>query len=251
MLRSLDSTRSAVSSPATALLIAAFGYTLMVPQLAQSHAEPVKNAAPYEATPLPLAAVRVTGGPLKLAQDLNAKYLLELEPDRMLAGYRVRAGLEPKAEGYGGWDDVRGRQLTGHIAGHYLSAVSLMYAATGNDEFKRRADYIVSELKEVQDKHGDGYLGALLGTRPGSPRREGEPREEDLADGRELFDQLSKGEIRSGGFDLNGMWSPWYTLHKTYAGLRDAYRFTGNKTALELEVRFSEWAERVLAPLSD
>ena len=49
----------------------------------------------------------------------------------MLAFYRKRAGLPPKAEGYGGWD-ADGRQLTGHIAGHYLSAVSLMYAATGD-----------------------------------------------------------------------------------------------------------------------
>ncbi|NIO11263.1 MAG: hypothetical protein GTO40_25915, partial [Deltaproteobacteria bacterium] len=43
-----------------------------------------------------------------------------MEPDRMLAGYLIRAGLKPKAEGYGGWDSVESRQLTGHIAGHYL-----------------------------------------------------------------------------------------------------------------------------------
>jgi uncharacterized protein len=47
------------------------------------------------------------------------------------------------------------------------------------------------------------------------------------------------------------MWSPWYTLHKTYAGLRDAYRYTGNKTALEVEIKFAAWAEKVLAPLRD
>jgi DUF1680 family protein len=214
-------------------------------------AEPIENAVPLKASPVPLSAVRLTGGPLQHAQELDAKYLLELEPDRMMAGYRVRAGLEPKAEGYGGWDDVDGRQLTGHIAGHYLSAVSLMYAATGNEEFKERAAYIVREMKEVQDKNGDGYLGALLGTRPGRGRRDGPPQESDLADGRELFALLAQGEIRSGGFDLNGMWSPWYTLHKTYAGLRDAYRYTGDETALELEVKFAEWAERILEPLSD
>ena len=83
------------------------------------------------------------------------------EPDRMLAFYRVRAGLEPKAGPYGGWDGD-GRNLTGHIAGHYLSAVSLMWAATGDARFKQRADYIVDELKIVQDKHGDGFAGALL-----------------------------------------------------------------------------------------
>ena len=188
-----------------------------------------------QARPLPLSKVRLMGGPLKRAQDVTTEYLLQLEPDRMLAGYRIRAGLEPKAEGYGGWDAVDSRQLTGHIAGHYLSAISLMYAATGNEEFRRRADYIVAEFKEVQDKRGDGYLGAIV-------NRDG-------IDGRKLFERLSQGEIKSGGFDLNGLWSPWYTLHKTYAGLRDAFRFTGNTTALELEIKFAEWAERILAPL--
>jgi len=188
-----------------------------------------------KARPLPLSKVRLIGGPLKRAQDVTAEYLLQLEPDRMLAGYRIRAGLEPKAEGYGGWDAVDSRQLTGHIAGHYLSAISLMYAATGNQEFKRRADYIVNEFKEIQDKRGDGYLGAIV-------NRDG-------IDGHELFESLSRGEIKSSGFDLNGLWSPWYTLHKTFAGLRDAFRFTDNKTSLEVEIKFAQWAERILAPL--
>jgi DUF1680 family protein len=171
-----------------------------------------------QARPIPLSKVRLLGGPLKRAQDVTAEYLLQLEPDRMLAGYRIRAGLEPKPEGYGGWEAVDSRPLTGHTAGHYLSAVSLMYAATSNEEFKSRADYIVTEFAEVQDARGDGYLGAIV-------NRDG-------IDGRELFERLSWGEIKSSGFDLNGLWSPWYTLHKTYAGLRDAFRFTGNKKAL-------------------
>jgi len=173
----------------------------------------------------------VLGGPLKRAQDITAKYLLELEPDRMLAYYRIRAGLPQKAEPYAGWDGG-GRNLTGHIAGHYLSAVSLMYLATGDARFKQRADHVVRELEIVQDKHGDGYLSALEG-------------------GREAFAALSKGDIRSAAFDLNGLWSPWYTLHKTFAGLRDAYRHAGNQTALSVETKFATWAEGVLAPLDD
>jgi len=184
-----------------------------------------------KARPLPLEKVRLTGGPLYRAQYLTAQYLLQLEPDRMLAYYRERAGLPPKAQPYGGWDGP-GRNLTGHIAGHYLSAVSLMYAATGDSRFKERADYIVKELKEVQDKHGDGYLSALEG-------------------GRQCFEALAWGEIRSASFDLNGQWSPWYTLHKTFAGLRDAYRLTGNKTALEVEIKFAAWAEKILSRLND
>jgi hypothetical protein len=184
-----------------------------------------------QANPLPTKDVRLLGGPLKHAQDLDAEYLLALEPDRMLAFYRERAGLEPKAEPYGGWDGG-GRNLTGHIGGHYLSGVSLMWAATGDVRFKERADYIVAELEEVQDAHGDGYLVALEG-------------------GRRCFDELARGEIRSAAFDLNGEWSPWYTLHKTYAGLRDAYRHTGNRTALDVEIAFAGWAEKVLSGLDD
>jgi uncharacterized protein len=214
-------------------LAAFFGVAVVLAAAAarQSRLEPIAPAVPDVARPLPLTAVRLTGGPLKRAQDLDAAYLLSLEPDRMLAFYRQRAGLEPKAQPYPGWDGD-GRNLTGHIAGHHLSAVSLMWAATGDPRFKERADYIVSELKAVQDKNGDGYLSAL-------------------ARGREAFGELSKGVIRSASFDLNGLWSPWYTLHKTFAGLRDAYRHTGNRTALDVEVKFAQWAEGVLAPLNE
>ena len=192
------------------------------------------KAAPtisFVAPPLPLTAVRLTGGPLKRAQERDAQYLLDLDPDRMLSFYRTRAGLPKKAEPYGGWDG-EGRQLTGHITGHHLSAVSYMYAATGDTRFKQRADYIVGELKVVQDAHKSGYLGAIMG-------------------GEEAFNELARGNIRSAPFDLNGLWSPWYTLHKTFAGLRDAYRHTGNRTALDVEVRFAEWAESILSKLDD
>ena len=150
--------------------------------------------------------------------------------------------MPPKAkEGYGGWDGD-GRQLTGHIAGHYLSAVSYMYAATGDPRFKQRADYIVAELKEIQDKQGDGYLGALLA---------GDNRNRTaLVDGKKRFEDLGRGIIQSGGFDLNGMWSPWYVEHKIFAGLRDAYRLTGNRNALEVEIKFAAWADGILSRLT-
>lgn len=194
-------------------------------------ARQIEAAVPDVARPLPLTAVRLTGGPLKRAQDLDAAYLLGLNPDQMMAFYRKRAGLPPKAEGLTGWD-ADGRQLTGHIAGHHLSAVSLMYAATGEPRFKQRADYIVSEMKVCQDANGDGFAGALDGVK-------------------DAFAKASRGEIKTGNFDLNGLWSPWYTLHKTFAGLRDAYRHTGNQTALDVRVKFGGWAEKYLAPMDD
>jgi DUF1680 family protein len=186
--------------------------------------------------PLPLNHVRLTGGPLKIAQEADGKYLLELQPDRMLAFLRQHAGLKPKAEGYGGWDGPK-RNLTGHIAGHYLSAVSLMWAATGDPRFKQRADYIVDQLKEIQDAQGDGYIGAL---------EDGQG-----VDGKQRFSDLSNGVINSGGFDLNGLWSPWYVEHKLFAGLRDAYRYTDNPAALQVEIKFAGWVEKILSRLSD
>lgn len=221
------------------LLLFVPAFFLLLPSHIFAQAQNAAHASEdkiLKAHPLPLSDVRLLGGPLKNAQDLDAKYLLELEPDRMLAYLRQRAGLQPKAKGYGGWDGA-GRQLTGHIAGHYLSAVSLMYAATGDARFKDRADYIVSQLKEVQDAQGDGYIGALI---------DGQG-----VDGKIRFQDLSKGIIRSGGFDLNGLWSPWYVEHKIFAGLRDAYRYTGNRAALEVEIKLAAWAEAILAPLND
>jgi hypothetical protein len=116
------------------------------------------SSAPREvARPLPLAAVRLTDAPLKQAQDLDAAYPLSLELDRLLAGYWLRAGLEPRAKGYGGSDSVEGKQLAGHITGHYLSVVSLMCAATGDGRFKERADQLALRFKEVQDKPGTSF----------------------------------------------------------------------------------------------
>ena len=149
----------------------------------------------------------------------------------MMAYYRVRAGLPQKAEPYAGWDGG-GRNLTGHIAGHHLSAVSLMYLATGDERFKQRA-----RLSRARDEGSAGQA-----------RRRLSQRAREWARG---VRAVSKGEIRSGAFDLNGLWSPWYTLHKTFAGLRDAYRHTGNSTALDVETKYAAWAEGVLAPLTD
>lgn len=205
------------------------GMFLALAMLATAPARPARPVIADAARPLPLSEVRLTGGPLKAAQDLDAAYLLRLEPDRLLANFRARAGLAPRAQPYGGWDGD-GKSLSGHILGHYLSAIGFMGLATGDPRFKARTDHILRELRAVQDRNGDGYLGAL-------------------EQGRERFAEVARGDIRSTGFDLNGLWSPWYVQHKIFAGLRDAYRCTGNPLALDLEVRFAAWAERTLSAL--
>src|SRR5689334_12584360 len=111
------------------------------------------NAAPALAT-FPLTDVRLLDGPFLAAQKRDEDYLLKLEADRMLHNFRVNAGLQPKADVYGGWESVRtwaDIRCHGHTLGHYLTAASLMYGSTGNVELKQRIDYILGELKDCQD----------------------------------------------------------------------------------------------------
>ncbi len=181
------------------------------------------------ARPFDLADVRLTGGPFAEAQRVHAEYLKRLEPDRLLSRFRERAGLQPKAPGYGGWEAMG---VSGHSLGHYLTAISAMGRATGDPEFRRRVSYIVDELEACQKARGTGYVAAI-------------PDEE------RLWNEIRRGEIRSQGFDLNGVWVPWYTLHKLFAGLLDAHRLMGNRKALDIARRLGDWAIDVTKNLND
>ena len=190
------------------------------------------------AQPLPLAAVRLRPSACATAVEVNRAYLLRLNPDRLLHTFRRYAGLEPKAPVYGGWESDT---IAGHTLGHYMSALTLMHAQTGDAECRRRADYIVDELALVQAKRATGYVGAL-----GRKRKDGT-----IVDGEEIFPELMRGEIHSGGFDLNGSWSPLYTVHKIFAGLLDIHAGWGNPKALEVLVGLAGYFERVFAALDE
>ncbi len=46
-----------------------------------------------------------------------------------------------------------------------------------------------------------------------------------------------------------GIWAPYYTLHKILAGLQDAYNLTGNKQALDVASKMGDWAHSRLSKL--
>ena len=117
-----------------------------------------QEGTPKAVIPFSLTDVKLLDGPFKHATELNINSLLNYDPDRLLARFRIEAGLNPKAEAYGGWE---AESLAGHSLGHHLSACALMYQSTGNELFKERANYIVNELAEVQQANGDGYMGAF------------------------------------------------------------------------------------------
>jgi DUF1680 family protein len=183
----------------------------------------------FQAYPFELAAVRLLPGPFRLAQQLDANYLLLLEADRLLSGFRKEAGLQPKAEGYGGWEK---EGIAGHSLGHYLSACAMMYASTGDSRFKERVNYIVDELELCQRAHGDGYVAAI-------------------PDGRRVFAEIASGDIRAKGFDLNGIWVPWYTLHKELAGLLDAQHYCDNQKALIIAGKLADFALEITKNLNE
>lgn len=191
----------------------------------QKKVDPRKTVEPFA-----LKSVTLLDGPFKHAMELNRQALLNYEPDRLLAKFRTDAGLEAKAEHYHGWED---NTIAGHSLGHYLSACALMYQSTRDDRFLERVQYIVDELEAVQNANGDGYMGAF-------------------PDGKRiLMEEVAKGNIRSQGFDLNGIWVPFYTQHKVMAGLRDAYHLCGIEKALTIEKKFADWLAGVVAPLTD
>ncbi len=184
----------------------------------------------FRTLPFELMDVKLLDGPFLHATELNIKTLLDYDPDSLLSKFYSEAGLRPKADHYAGWED---ESLAGHSLGHYLSGCSLMYQSTGDHRFLERVNYIVDELKNIQDQDSSGYLGAF-------------------PNGKKVFEQeIAKGIIRSHGFDLNGIWSPFYTQHKILAGLRDAYRLCGNKTALDVELKFADWIGKVMSPLNE
>lgn len=189
----------------------------------------VQPQVPVKAYAFGLTQVKLLDSPFKVAEQADASYLLKIEPDRLLADFREHSGLQAKGVRYGGWESSG---LAGHTLGHYLSACALAYASTGNAEFKQRVDYLVAQLAECQQARKTGYVGAI-------------PKED------QLWTEVASGTIRSRGFDLNGAWSPWYTVHKLMAGLLDAYLYGGNQTALTVNQGLADWTGNTIKGLDE
>ena len=189
--------------------------------------------------PFPLSAVRLKPSPWSQAVDANRAYLARLDPDCLLHNFREQSGLPPKGAAYGGWE---AETIAGHTLGHYLSACALMHAQTGDAGCRSRADYIVAELAACQRAGGDGYVAGF--TRKNAATGAIEP-------GRRVLEEVARGDIRAARFNLNGSWSPFYNLHKLFAGLLDTNAQCGNQDALDVAEALAAYVERMLRPLDD
>jgi DUF1680 family protein len=178
----------------------------------------------------PSADVRLLKGPFLQARDLNIRILKAYDVDRLLAPYRKEAGLTLKAAGYPNWEG-----LDGHVGGHYLSALAMNFAATGDTVCQKRIDYMLAELKTCQAsntvKHA-GWGGGYVGGVPGSEK---------------IWSLLMKGDFGP----YRAAWVPWYNLHKMYAGLRDAWLYTGSIDAKNIFLKFCDWGIGITSSLTD
>jgi uncharacterized protein len=195
-----------------------------------SKSNPVAAQTQLYSNSFPLGDVVIKDQRFAHARDLNIQTLLQYDVDRLLAGYRKEAGLPAKAVIYPNWDG-----LDGHVAGHYLSALAMNYAATGNTACRDRMLYMLTELKACQDAHnihhtdwGKGYVGAV-------------------PESQKIWSALLKADLSA----LRNAWVPWYNVHKMYAGLRDAWLYAGNETAKTLFLNFCAWGINVISTLNE
>ncbi len=189
--------------------------------LALGHSrDKIEPAVKMEVSAFPLEEVRLLDGPFKHAMELDGAYLLSLDPERLARNFRINAGLPTQAEPLGGWE-LPTCELRGHFVGHYMSACTQMYAATGDERYKEKGEAVVRALAECQEKLGSGYLSAFP----------------------ESF--MDRVETRK------QVWAPYYTLHKIMAGIEDMYVYCGDAQALEMARKFGDWVVTRNSRLTD
>ena len=186
-----------------------------------------ETVAPLQAESFDLKDVRLLPSRFRDNMLRDSAWMTSIDVNRLLHSFRTNAGVFAGREGgymtvkkLGGWESLD-CELRGHTTGHMLSALGLMYAATGSEIFKLKGDSLVNGLEEVQNALKNGYLSAWP---------------------EELINRNIQGK---------GVWAPWYTLHKLFSGLIDQYLYADNKKALTIVTRVGDWAYNKLKPLSE
>ena len=178
----------------------------------------IKETAPIQAYAFEMGDIKLLSSRFTENMERESKWILSLGVDRLLHSFRTNAGVYAGLEGgydsvdkLGGWESLD-CELRGHTTGHILSGLAMLYASTGDDQYKLKADSLVAGLAEVQEALGNGYLSAF-------PEN--------------LINRNIAGKR---------VWAPWYTLHKIYSGLIDQYLYCDNQQALEVVKKMSDWA---------
>lgn len=186
--------------------------------------------------------IQVTDSYYVNSLDKENKYLLSLDTDRLLAGFRETAGsiagmthdgimkyMNNTTRYGGGWENSL---IGGHTLGHWLSAMAQAYANKGTNEsdraeIKKTLDSVIDALADCQAKtNGTEYEGFLFGA---------------ILLGSTHFD-IQFDNVEKGLANISTQaWVPWYTMHKILAGLISVYKLEGNETAYNTAKKLGDW----------
>lgn len=215
----------------TIVIMISFFIGLLILSCNSSHeyVPKAKLLVPYKAHNFTIGEVKLLDGLFKASQDAEAKYLLSLDMDRLLAPFRTESGIKPKAENYPGWETI---SLPGVALSFYLSGVSRLYAMTGEEIYMKNMNYILNEIEECQSRN-NGYL---LGSR----------------NCKAIFAKLEKEGFYPEFDDWGkGHGEPYYVMEKLFSGLIDVYRISHIPKALKIATGLADWLERHMSHIND
>ena len=199
-----------------------------------------------------LSQVTLLDSPFLTAMEKNIDVLMQYDVDRLLTPYVRQAGLAETADvqspyyqwlskhpNFPNWGGDARFDLSGHVGGHYLSALALAWAASRDEarraQLKERLDYMLRVMKDCQDAYEDNTEG-LYGFIGGQPINE-------------AWKQLYQGDLS--GIRSHWGWVPFYCQHKILAGLRDAYLYGKSPVAKQLFRKLADWSVNLVSKVSD
>ncbi|OQR61545.1 hypothetical protein B6E66_24510 [Streptomyces maremycinicus] len=202
--------------------------------LAASAAGPVAGVSPARAVAVPpvradigvsayafdFGQVRLTASRWLDNQNRTAAYLRFVDVNRLLYTFRANHGLSTVgAAADGGWD-APDFPFRSHVQGHFLTAWAQLYAVTGDTVARDKAVSMVAELAKCQaNNSAAGFTAGYLSGYPESD-----------------FTALEQGTLSNGNV-------PYYTIHKTLAGLLDVWRLIGSTQARDVLLALAGWVD--------
>ncbi len=231
------------------------GYPVTTQVKVVEGAYPVPSNTPVAET-LPLDQVSIDGdNRLSWNRDLDIDQLISFPVRQQLYNYRDTYGLS--TEGYpeaDGWDSPT-TKLKGHGSGHYMSAMAFAFASCQDPAKKailrQNITTMVNELRQCQERTfvWNKELGRYWEARDFAPEAELLAMKGSWAD----FDNYKKDYRHYGYGYLNaipaqhcvliekyapynneqGVWAPYYSVHKQLAGLIDIATYIDDKAVAE------------------
>ncbi|MFV2119858.1 beta-L-arabinofuranosidase domain-containing protein [Streptomyces sp. Act-28] len=195
---------------------------------ARAAVPPARPDAGALAHPFEFGQVRLTASRWLDNQNRTRNYLRFVDVDRLLYNFRANHRLSTRgAAANGGWD-APDFPFRSHVQGHFLTAWAQLYAVTGDTVCRDKAIRMVEGLAECQANNAAAGFGA--GYLSGYPESD--------------FTALEQRTLTNGNV-------PYYTIHKTLAGLLDVWRHIGSTRARDVLLALAGWVDRRTGRLSD